>query len=287
MNWQNEWNAISARVTSLVDTGRSFNEEFEFDNRNDNGLITEFSAQMIDVDDTVKIFCERFEDTLPDNIRKILQHYLHKGCLHRFIPHNRKGNRHVGVAACLMAFSLLVGEMKYSLSNTSEVIKRQSERAFLHLQQSIAAADDIQQRWEKAFASGETACEKLGAAHLLQFGIYAFKAHGPGARTDLVFPERPLNIDAVQRTADGLVLTEWKKVNTKNDAATIAEHARQQSALYNSGILGGIELATYRFIVLVSEKQLDDITDEEQDGVIYRHINIAVKPESPSVAALK
>ncbi len=182
---------------------------------------------------------------------------------------------------------LLITEVNYLLTNISEVIKRQSERAFLHLQQSIVAAEDIQERWQKAFDVGETACEKLGAAHLLLHGIYAFKANAEGARTDLVFPDRPLNTDTVQRTADGLVLTEWKKVEAQTEANAKAEYARKQAALYNAGILGGIELANYRYIVLVSEEQLNRIEEIEENGVTYRHINIAVAPLSPSKAAVK
>ena len=83
------------------------------------------------------------------------------------------------------------------------------------------------------------------------------------------------------------MLTEWKKVKTQTEASTKAEQARKQAALYKAGILGGIELANYRYIVLVSEEQLNRIDDIEENGVTYRHINIAVAPLSPSKAAVK
>ena len=48
------------------------------------------------------------------------------------------------------------------------------------------------------------------------------------------------------------------------------------------GSLASIDLAAYRYAVLVPERHLDPIADIQEGDVTYRHINIAVDPEVPS-----
>jgi hypothetical protein len=134
---------------------------------------------------------------------------------------------------------------------------RRSSRAFAHLQKCIVADDEIQKRWAAAFARGETAFEKLGAAHLLLHGIYALKVDATGARTDLVLGQQIADEEVFQ-VAEGLVLTEWKKVTAGNDAARVAKSARKQAARYAAEPLAGLELTAYRYIVLVSEGRIGE-----------------------------
>ena len=172
---------------------------------------------------------------------------------------------------------------EYHLSDTAAVAKRLSERAFAHLQRSIVADEELRGKWIKAFDEGkEPACEKLGAAHLLLHGIWAFKVGVEGEKTDLIFNEPIVEAFSVERTAEALVLTEWKRVRSPNQTEEMARKAREQAARYTVGALGGVELAGYRFIVLVSKEHLTLPEDQEQNGVRYRHINIAVDPKSPS-----
>jgi hypothetical protein len=166
------------------------------------------------------------------------------------------------------------------------IARRRSERAFVHLQQLIVANPSIRASWKTAFDEGEVACERLGGAHLLLHGIWAFKAHGPGARTDLVLGEAVTDAAAVERVADALVLTEWKLVRKEADATSIAEQARSQASHYGAGLLSGIELADYRYIVLVSLRGLPKLVDVTEGGTTYRHVHIAIAPPSPSKATM-
>lgn len=167
------------------------------------------------------------------------------------------------------------------------IIQLRSERAFFHLQQCIVADSDTQKRWAAVFAHHETACEKLGAAHLLLYGIYAFKIDASGGRTDVVFPDRPIQDLEVARVADALVLTEWKRVNDGDKPEGKADEARKETEHYQSGILSGLEFTSYRYIVLVSKGWLPKIADRVVDGITYRHINIAISPSAPSIAGRK
>jgi len=58
--------------------------------------------------------------------------------------------------------------------------------------------------------------------------------------------------------------------------------AKTQAQLYALGVLGGIELRGYRYLVMVSKKRLAMPGDQEIDGVTYRTVNVAVDPDVPS-----
>jgi len=174
-------------------------------------------------------------------------------------------------------------EMTYCLDSPMERVRSASELAFMHLQRLIVVDEEYRKKWQTAFASHETHCEKLGGVHLLWHGIWAFKADASGGKTDLVYQE-PLQTNPVP-VALGMVLTEWKRAVSKSDVAFA--DARQQAAIYSGGVLAGVELATHRYLVAVTEKQIVPPADVVDGGVVYRHINIAVEPQSPSAAAKK
>ena len=197
----------------------------------------------------------------------------------------RDGSDFVPKRVFVMQLMILAGEVSHAMSDQSEQIRSAAELAFRHLQQLIAVDYDARRKWRDAFAdAGETGCERLGGVHLLWHGIQAFKAHADGGRTDLVFAE-PITA-AGEAGVQGLVLTEWKKGKAA-DAAKQWAAARRQAGLYAAGALGGVELRRYRFAVLVSEKAVTPPADVVEGEVTYRHVNIAVDPDTPSKAAAK
>jgi hypothetical protein len=184
-----------------------------------------------------------------------------------------------GVLALIGSFS---GEFDYLLSDTEVESRSMVDRAFLHLQRSLVADPLFAERWQTAFGKGEPACEKLGAAHLLQFGIYAFKADSAGEQTDLILGGRA-PVDEVMRGAETLVLTEWKLIRSLSDLQRLAHIAYEQARRYASGSLAGFELEHHRYLVLVSKDVLTALPADRVDGgVTYQYRNIAVKPSSPS-----
>jgi hypothetical protein len=131
--------------------------------------------------------------------------------------------------------------------------------------------------------SREPTCEALGSCHLLLHGIWAFKTSAEGERTDLVLHE-PLNIatNELQRASVGLVLTEWKRVRRVAELPDRLEQAYRQAKRYRQGILAGFEVASPRYLVIVSENRLEMPPPRQEDEVIYEYRNIAVRPLSPS-----
>jgi hypothetical protein len=91
--------------------------------------------------------------------------------------------------------------------------------------------------------------------------------------------------DFSSRGLEGLVLTEWKVGDDSNAAARFTE-ARAQMKLYQQGALAGPELTTVRYAVVVSANDLKIIPpDPIENGILYRHINVVVDPNTPSKQA--
>lgn len=137
-------------------------------------------------------------------------------------------------------------------------------------------------KWAHAFESGEVECEKLGAVHLLGHGIWAFKISGAGGRTDLVYQEPLEDFANIERSSEGLVLTEWKLQGPGQSAAGCFERARTQAKSYASGVLAGTELTRFRYAIVVSDQDVETPVDFLDGGITYRHINVAVHPRVPS-----
>jgi hypothetical protein len=146
---------------------------------------------------------------------------------------------------------------------------------------------DVRRKWTSAFNdAGETECERLGAVHLLWHHIWAFKVNAGGGRTDLVFPEPP-PLELLERSSAALVLTEWKVAADAKVAAKRFVEARKQADVYRQGVLAAAELTDIRYLVVVTVKQIPVPADDASGGVTYRHINIAIDPDRPSVATKK
>jgi hypothetical protein len=175
-------------------------------------------------------------------------------------------------------------EMDALLSDTKTYVLRLTERAFRHLQRLIIVDTDTRTKWGGAFEAGEPECERLGAVHLLWHSIWAFKADAKGERTDLIMGE-PIdskNLEEIGNSAEALVLTEWKIANKEQDILKQIEQGQRQAKLYSCGCLGGIELADYRYIVLVTKKPFTPPLVTTEDGIEYKVINLAVDPPVPS-----
>ena len=150
----------------------------------------------------------------------------------------------------LVALASFQSELSYELEEFQDNARRLSERAFSHLQRSIVADAELAQRWQRAFQE-DVACEKLGACHLLAHGIWAFKASSAGERTDLIMNDR-VDLAEAQRSAEALVLTEWKRVRQEENPKVKAKQAYEEARLYTEGSLAGFQLDSHRFLVIVS-----------------------------------
>ena len=280
MNWLTEWRAISDRIRGFVEAATVFIEGNGMSNPDAYGTRRKHllpAARGIYV--SIRDFGERHASGLPLTARESLTRFLTstEGLLTNGDLDNSEA-----VLASAAALGGFRSELQFQLADVSAVVLRTTERAFLHLQRQIVVDPAVGQQWRAAFEQGETACERLGSVHLLQHGIWAFKVSAEGGRTDLVFRDPLTDLEAVAGAADALVLTEWKVVRQASEVSAKVTEARVQADLYAVGVLGGLELAGYRYLVMVSEDVLAMPADEVRNGVEYRHRNIAVAPGVPS-----
>jgi len=191
---------------------------------------------------------------------------------------------HVQVQHLAVTLATLRAEMNHLLSSADVIGRSLVARAFQHLQRSIIADEAVRSAWQTAYATGETSCERLGACHLLLHGIWAFKAMTGSERTDLVLGE-PLRItEGVRAAAEVLVLTEWKVLKNAG-LPELCQRARKEAGIYAASVLAGFELASRRYVVIVSRGR-QTMPEPEPDGdVTYEYLNVAVDPASPSVDA--
>lgn len=284
MSFAEEWNALATRIRSLVEVARLY-AQFAASNASDSfGIAKDLGKQCEAILQEITTFEATHRSTLPKEALDSLTRFL-RGHPAKVISAQESSREVKASISFLLSFE---SELTYALSGKQELLRSKTERAFLHLQRTLAVDKQYQDKWKEAFAKsrGEEACEKIGAIHLLWHGIYPFKADAAGATTDLIYQE-PIDTSIGRRGIDGLVLTEWKVADEKI-AASRFEEARAQAQLYKGGLLAGLELAQYRYVVVVSILDLPKalVPDDAQIGeVIYRHINIAIEPRYPSQQA--
>lgn len=284
--WIGEWALLSARIDAL---GRAAELAMESLNTasTDNSSVMKntIALSIVDVTSEMGSFLMKHKPSLPEGATKALERLVQASSIRIGAD---QPVHYLRVAAAVLATA---SEVNFYLGDPQVAGARLTERAFLHLNRSLVVDGGLRQKWKDSFDnSGETACEKLGAVHLLSHGIFAFKVSGAGAATDIVLSERlaPTNPDV--SLAEYLVLTEWKVIREESDVVSVAAGARSQAADYAAGLLGGVELRVFRYIVLVSEKKIIDLPADvpgTQPGVTFRHINVVIGGETPSAAGAR
>lgn len=274
-----EWNAITARIAVLHDV-------VKFVNRDAPDVATHVLKEVKELIVVLKSFCSTLQleggVTIRADVERVIEHVTHY-----LDPRSSYGTTAAAISAA-SALTLLGARVAFVLTSSQEQLRLLSERAFDHLQRLIVVDDDVRKKWVDALEKHETACEALGSVHLLWHGIWAFKAKGNRAETDLVFQDQVASTQNRPSAVSGFVLTEWKLCKEVERAAAKFNEARQQADAYVSGgILGGIELTQYRFAVVVSKKAVPTPADLRQGNVTWLHVNIPVDPDVPSVTAKK
>lgn len=284
---QSRWRRISARAEGLVRAAQVFLQALRIQSEDPYQIASKvFLAGGVELLTEISDFRARHETVLPPAAIAAIDRFLRPEGLSRYLKVTDFNGVEI-IKATLPILESFCSEISFLLDDQDATGSRLTERAFGHLQRSIAIIPAERKLWLAAFSTSEADCEKLGGLHLLRFGIYAFKAGAGGARTDLIMGDVPSPDTPLAVTADALVLTEWKKIPEDGNPKAIAETARRQLELYSQGALMGIEVRATRYAVLVSKTKIELPPDVQRGDVVYRHINIAVNPLTPSAAAKK
>jgi len=290
MSWLTDWRALDSRIQGLINAGTFFFKaqgHSSEDAKSVKKKVLLKGAENI-IGELAK-FLSDYNSILPVNASQSLERFLNDPDIKAldFTP-SQDGMISANVQFALTSLSAFCSEFTYLLTDTQAIARRITERAFIHLQRTLMVDSEVQRKWKQAFEEHtEPTCEKLGAIHLLSHGIWAFKAAAIGGQTDLALNEPLPSLSMIESSADALVLTEWKLVKKEKELINKIKEAKKQTENYSKGVLGGIELANYRYLIMVSEKTMK-MPDNLIDGIVtYRHINIAVNPAVPSVEAKK
>jgi hypothetical protein len=187
MSWQTEWKRLQSRIESLLETGRFMFATAEIVGSDHHGVSYDLIANGHKTAEAILEFEKRYGAVLPPAASTRLLAFTET---YNAKFRNRSAGGWSGMQGVLAQIGSFSGEFDYLLSDSEAEARSMVDRAFLHLQRSLVADPIFAERWQTAFKKGEPACEKLGAAHLLQFGIYAFKADSAGERTDLILGGR-------------------------------------------------------------------------------------------------
>lgn len=307
MSWQSDWGAISRRILALESSSeRLFTLSNVHSDSNTPVIERVLYPQLTSVFDELKAFAERWRDQLPREAQEVLDRLVEAGGGSDIwsTNHGKTGIGWRSVASrVLAALGIIRGEVEFLLVDPAQQAISVTERAFKQLQWLIICDKDVQAKWCTAFDIREEACEALGATHLLHHGIWAYKAHHPRQRTDLIVSETNEDvsllerIDLVQRQvvedtpslrriARALVLTEWKVINmdniTRANIETAARQGRGQARRYGGELLFGFDLRNMRYVILVTRQPTNPPDDHCEGEMIYRHLNIAVAPQKAS-----
>ncbi len=288
MSWLSDWQALHSRIQGLLDAGTFFFRSVQTSSADDRSVKKKVLLKNAKkIFDALNGFKVGYESILPTAAYDSLNRFLTDDEIKtlNFNPSESQARGNVQLA--LTSLAAFCSEFSYLIADTQVIARRITERAFIHLQRSIVVDSEIRSKWITSFESGEPACEKLGAVHLLSHGVWAFKANAVGGQTDLILNESLPPLSIIESAADVLVLTEWKKVKKESELDAKILEAKKQTDIYSLGVLGGIELTNYRYLIMISEKMMK-MPDDRIDGIVtYRHINIAVDPEDPSKEARK
>lgn len=278
------WKTISARIDGIESAATLMARYLAVKSSEPYGVERQLGQMCFDTRRELLRFADDFMLVLPNMVESRIKDFYNQ---HAPIFDGAKKDAELARAAVVLMVAIRA-EVAFMLANQQEQLHTRTERAFMHLRRVLAANVREREVWRAAFdRNGEVACEALGGAHLLSHGLFAFKVDGAGARTDLVFAE-PLNTEEVMRGGAGLVLTEWK-VADASDADRQFRAARAQADLYREGVLAGVELAGFRYLVAVTLAPLPGSLIPADVGaagnVTYRHLNVAIEQPTPSVAS--
>jgi hypothetical protein len=284
MSWVEKWHNLSARIDALARACELMahtlavyaKDHFSAAGRFISPEIDALTGQLVELK-------AKYGADLPPEARTALERFL-ETFLESAPPPASKNEWPVIQRAIPLA--IFRSEFQSLLDDGQHHARTVTELAFEHLRRTLVVDSTVRASWATAFDRHETSCERLGAVHLLSFGIWAFKLGSGGAATDLVYGD-PVekHMAEVRRAARAFVLTEWKRVKEIEKVEETADQARRQMQSYQGGLLADIALTTTKFVVLVSKRQLAHLDDLLLDGSLFRHINIPVDPEVPSKEA--
>lgn len=280
MTWLEQWRALASRIDGLIRAGEFLISAFRVNSGDTFSVVrNSFLPELAAITAEIEHLGKNYASEIPPQASEALQRYIAQGWGRSF----NKGAVDIQALAPLASFR---SQFEYLIRDSEAEGRNLTELAFEHLRRLLVVDEHIRTNWQNAFKRHETACERLGAVHLLSHGIWAFKFVAPGGATDLVFGD-PVeqHSQVVRKTARALVLTEWKLVRRPDEIMTKAQEGLEQAAIYSGGLLGDAELKRTRYVILVCQLDMRPPVDVPDGAITYHHVVLPVSPKTPSTMA--
>jgi hypothetical protein len=179
VHYLEEWRALSAHIEGLgkaAELHARFSAINTADSYGRGKRLGEHSKRLLA---GLKTFRQQFDTALPTVAARRLDEFFKEDGPVIDKPYEIESRAVVHGVVVLVA---LAAELTQLLSDEQQLLRSRTEVAFAHLQRLLVVNHDVQKQWKDAFGTGETACEALGAVHLLWHQILAFKVDAKGAR---------------------------------------------------------------------------------------------------------
>jgi hypothetical protein len=174
MIWLEQWRALAGRIEGLIRAGEFLSSAMRTHSADEFSVVRKsLKPELKSVTVELKVFSEGYGHELPPKGLEAIQRYIAGNWYEAMGKSGSSGaSFELQVLAPLAAFRSECPE--YLVRDTEIEGRNLTELAFEHLRRQIVV-DGVRQKWQKAFGRHETACERLGAVHLLSHGIWAFK----------------------------------------------------------------------------------------------------------------
>lgn len=289
MSWQADWESLSSRIAALAGASeRVFGVVNVTPDMFKPVIEHVLFPQALDAFAGLRRFSDDWRGQLPVGASNALDDLIRRSSIDDIWQTKHKETA-VGwrtrAARATALLGIIRGEVQHLLADPALHAIGVTERAVKHLQWMIVSDEEVAAKWQAAFDDeGEPRCERMGGTHLLLHGIWAYKAHSPTQRTDLVLGDPIEDKPEVRRAARALVLTEWKRIPspTSGTIAAAARQGRHQARVYAGEVLAGFDLRAVRYVILVTPDRIVVPGDEPEGNVVYRYLNVAVRPQPAS-----
>jgi hypothetical protein len=171
VTWLEQWRALSARIDGLVRAGEFLVSAFRVHGNDERqafrkSLLPEFKA----ITDAIIALGEGHGMEMPPRAVQALNRYQSCDWYEKVATLGASDSTWaIQVLAPIAAFR---SEFEYLIRDAEFEGRSLTELAFEHLRRQIVVDEDVRKKWNAAYKRHETACERLGAVHLLSHGRF-------------------------------------------------------------------------------------------------------------------
>lgn len=153
MNWQFEWQALSARIQGILDAGSFFYKALHHSSEDARSVKKKVLLRNAEkIIKNLKEFHNKYQTGFPQSASDCLNSFLNQQefTSRDFFSPSRNFES-ANVQFSLTSLAAFQSEFNFIIADTQFIARRITERAFIHLQRCIVVDEDVRQKWITAF----------------------------------------------------------------------------------------------------------------------------------------